>query len=172
MYVPVRFCSYHITCPHGTDDQIHVDQAPIQPIRSPSPLFEVDETPSPELTEVPHLRRRASESVSYSTHRDESSNSTKRRGYSISTPSERVHLDSDEKARRAAAAEGLSKGDKRRMQNKLAQRAFRARSKVVNKHVCSLCFDSLLASYLTNRRLVDWNILRNLPSSKLDVLVT
>jgi hypothetical protein len=53
----------------------------------------------------------------------------------MSIPQDRSRLDPDEKANRAAAAEGLSKGDKRRMQNKLAQRAFRARSKIVNKHV-------------------------------------
>jgi hypothetical protein len=47
-------------------------------------------------------------------------------------------LDPEEKAMRAAAAEGLAKPDKRRMQNKLAQRAFRARSRVTNKQVSPL----------------------------------
>ena len=41
----------------------------------------------------------------------------------------------EEKIRRAQATEGLNKQDKRRVQNKLAQRAFRERSKVVNKDV-------------------------------------
>lgn len=41
----------------------------------------------------------------------------------------RSHLTHEEKLARAAATEGLSKGDKRRVQNKLAQRAFRARNK-------------------------------------------
>ena len=120
----------------STNEQIPIDQAPYTSnIRSPSPLFEVDETPSPELTELQHPRRRASESYS-STPRGERS-SSKRRGFSMSIPQDRSRLDPDEKANRAAAAEGLNKGDKRRMQNKLAQRAFRARSKIVNKHVSS-----------------------------------
>ena len=88
------------------------------------------------MTEVQESRRRASESLpTRSTSQPLSS--SKRRGYSISTPQGgRSHLDTEEKALRAAAGEGLNKGDKRRMQNKLAQRAFRARSKVVNKNVC------------------------------------
>jgi len=118
----------------NTDDQIPIDQGQYTSTnRSPSPLFEVDDTSSPELTELQHPRRRASESFSVSTPRDGSS--SKRRVYSMSIPQDRSRLDPDEKANRAAAAEGLNKGDKRRMQNKLAQRAFRARSKIVNKHV-------------------------------------
>jgi len=119
----------------STNDQIPIDQGPYTSnIRSPSPLFEVDETSSPELTELQHPRRRASESCSVSTPRGVRSLS-KRRGLSMSISQDRSRLDPDEKANRAAAAEGLNKGDKRRMQNKLAQRAFRARSKIVNKHV-------------------------------------
>lgn len=100
----------------------------------------------------------------------------------MNTHQDRSRLDPSEKADRAAAAEGLNKGDKRRMQNKLAQRAFRARSKIVNKHV-SICSssssssphssrlssviprDSLRRTWLTNRRLVDWKIWKNLPNN-------
>ena len=126
-----------------TNDQVPIDQGQYTSTnRSPSPLYEVDTTPSPELTELQHPRRRASESFSVSTPRDGSS--SKRRGYSMSIPQDRSRLDPDEKANRAAAAEGLNKGDKRRMQNKLAQRAFRARSKIVNKHVSTFSSSSRL----------------------------
>lgn len=43
----------------------------------------------------------------------------------------------EEKLLRAQATEGMNKQDKRRVQNKLAQRAFRARSKVTNNDVSS-----------------------------------
>ena len=155
-----RCTSSHFIRSISTNDQIPIDQAPYTSnIRSPSPLFEVDETPSPELTELQHPRRRASESYS-STPRGERS-SSKRRGFSMSIPQDRSRLDPDEKANRAAAAEGLNKGDKRRMQNKLAQRAFRARSKIVNKHVSgsfshrSSLFSSLMFRHLRHISILD-----------------
>lgn len=175
-----------------TNDQIPIDQGQYTSTnRSPSPLFEVDDTSSPELTELQHPRRRASESFSVSTPRDGSG--SKRRVYSLSIPQDRSRLDPDEKANRAAAAEGLNKGDKRRMQNKLAQRAFRARSKIVNRHVSTFPSSSrLLSRYssypftlvsfpfslyfifssifdermLTRRRRGDWKIWKNLPNNK------
>lgn len=103
--------------------------------RSPSPLYEIDETSSPELTEVATIRQR-SFSVSDSPlcidiPKRFSLGGGGKVGRRLSTSA----LDPEEKAMRAAMAEGLSKGDKRRMQNKLAQRAFRARNKVVNKQV-------------------------------------
>jgi len=67
----------------------------------------------------------------------------------MNTHQDRSRLDPSEKADRAAAAEGLNKGDKRRMQNKLAQRAFRARSKIVNKHVSNSPFVSSLFCYIS-----------------------
>lgn len=42
---------------------------------------------------------------------------------------------------RAALADGLSKPEKKKMQNKLAQRAFRARTKVVKTQVSSVQSD-------------------------------
>jgi hypothetical protein len=176
MYVPFLFNP--LTSP---DDQVPIDQAAYTTTnRSPSPLFEVDETSSPELTELQQPRRRASESLS-STPRD--GHSSKRRGFSLSIPQDRSRLDPDEKANRAAAAEGLSKGDKRRMQNKLAQRAFRARSKIVNKHVRTsflllvIHFHFLIPYHddgyrLISRRLVDWKIWKNLPNNNPHVLDT
>ena len=109
----------------------------------------MEEGSSPELTEIHEHndhehghRRRASDTTPSRTP-----TISKRRNTSLSISAgtggggsrrrmSTSHLDPEEKARRASAAEGLDKGDKRRMQNKLAQRAFRARSKIVNKSVC------------------------------------
>jgi hypothetical protein len=55
-------------------------------------------------------------------------------------------MSQEEKAYRAAASIGLSKEEKRKVQNKLAQRAFRERSKLKNRAVCVL----LLANELTS----------------------
>jgi hypothetical protein len=100
-------------------------------------LYEIDEESSPEMTEIIATRRNtfsASESpLDLDIPRRSSAGAKFGRRLSISA------LDPEEKAMRAALADGLSKPDKRRMQNKLAQRAFRARNKVTNKQVCP-CF--------------------------------
>ena len=130
----------------------------------------MEEGSSPELTEIHDHnnhehghRRRASDTTPSRTP-----TTSKRRNASLSISTgtggggsrrrmSTSHLDPEEKARRAAAAEGLDKGDKRRMQNKLAQRAFRARSKIVNKTVSPL-FHLRTEPSLTTRRQVVWNI--------------
>lgn len=114
------------------------------PIRSPSPLFGVDdvaseETTSPELTEVQSRhRKRPSEGTPITRHPSLILSRALNQSLSVDTGGKRssaYHSDPEEKGRRAAAAEGLDKSDKRRMQDKFAQRAFRARSKIANKHV-------------------------------------
>jgi len=109
--------------------------------RSPSPLYEIDEESSPEMTEIIATRRNTFSApdspfnLELEHSRRSSAGAKFGRRLSISA------LDPEEKAMRAALADGLSKPDKRRMQNKLAQRAFRARNKVTNKQVsaCSHC---------------------------------
>ena len=68
------------------------------------------------------------------------------------------HLDPEERAGRAGAAQGLEKGDKRRMQNKLAQRAFRARTKIVNNDV-RLSFPFPLSFVMIPRSRIELNII-------------
>jgi hypothetical protein len=113
------------------------------PIRSPSPLFGVDavateETTSPELTEVQiRQRKRPSEGTPVLRHPSLILSRALIQSLSVDPGGKRSsasHPDPEEKGRRAAAAEGLNKSDKRRMQNKFAQRAHRARNKIANKH--------------------------------------
>jgi Asp-tRNA(Asn)/Glu-tRNA(Gln) amidotransferase B subunit len=111
---------------------------------------------SPELNEIQQSRRRASDTTPSSSLPPLSTRKRRVASISITTSGSRMstsHLDPEEKARRAAAAEGLDKGDKRRMQNKLAQRAFRARSKIVNKSVSipSWCNSSMLIDQAAGR---------------------
>lgn len=101
--------------------------------RSPSPLVEMEEdavgsasSASPEAPEPARTLRRAS---------DGGELPKTKRGHLRRLS---VHLPTEEKMQRAQATEGLTKQDKRRVQNKLAQRAFRARSKVANRNASPL----------------------------------
>jgi hypothetical protein len=114
------------------------------PIRSPCPLSGVEdvateETISPELTEVRTRHRELpSDGTPITQYPSLTLSRILNQSFSVDTGGIRLsasHPDLKETRRRAAAAEGLDKSDKRRMQNKLAQRACRARSKITNKHV-------------------------------------
>jgi len=115
-----------------------------RPIRSPSPLAGVDdvateETSSPELTVVQFRhRRRPGDGTSVTQHPTLTLSRTLIESSSVDTGGKRSsasYSDPGKKGRRVTAAEGLDKRGKRRMQNNLAQRAFRARRKITNKHV-------------------------------------
>jgi hypothetical protein len=115
-----------------------------RPIRSPSPLAAADDvatdgTSSPELTEITTRHRKGPSDGTPITRHPSLSLSTilnlSLNGDICGKRSSASQPDLEEKGRRAAVAEGLDKSEKRRMQNKLAQRAFRARSKITNKHV-------------------------------------
>ena len=123
--------------------------------------MEGEEVSSPEFTEIRH-RRVLSDTTPFTSPRTTAK--PRQQSLDITTHkgacrrSSTSHLYPEERPERAGAAQGLKKGDKRRMQNKLAQRAFRARTKIVKNDV-HLPFPFPLSCFMIPRSRTQLNII-------------